>query len=154
MGTGSPTSPSARPTTRSPKFQAGAFHVLRGSRRGITPVGGQIWTQDTPGVLDRAEPFDFFGFALRAGDSDGDGHVDLATWAGEEDFAGLGDPGALHVIFGTAHGLAAGGNARFTQATSGIEELAEAGDGFESVLRRAQPTLMRPCIQGWNAHRK
>ena len=47
---------------------AGAVSVLPGSAGGLTAVGGQLFTQDTPGVPNNAEAFDGFGFTLAAGD--------------------------------------------------------------------------------------
>jgi hypothetical protein len=43
---------------------AGAVSVLPGSAGGLTAVGGQLFTQDTPGVPGSAQELDFFGFAL------------------------------------------------------------------------------------------
>jgi hypothetical protein len=47
---------------------AGAVNVLYGSASGLTGTGSQIFTQDSPGVPFSAEPGDFFGSALAAGD--------------------------------------------------------------------------------------
>jgi hypothetical protein len=44
----------------------GAVHVLNGSKSGLTGKGSQIWTQDSPGVPDEAEPRDDFGHTLAA----------------------------------------------------------------------------------------
>jgi FG-GAP repeat len=43
---------------------AGAVSVLPGSPAGLTAVGGQLFTQDTPGVPGSAQELDFFGFTL------------------------------------------------------------------------------------------
>jgi hypothetical protein len=48
---------------------AGAVSVLAGSAGGLTAVGGQLFTQDTPGVPGSAQELDFFGFTLAAGAS-------------------------------------------------------------------------------------
>jgi hypothetical protein len=47
---------------------AGAVSVLPGSASGLTTTGGQLFTQDSPGVPDSAEELDFFGFTLATGD--------------------------------------------------------------------------------------
>jgi len=47
---------------------AGAVSVLYGSAAKLTATGGQIFTQDSFGVPSSAEPGDFFGGALAAGD--------------------------------------------------------------------------------------
>jgi hypothetical protein len=46
----------------------GAVSVLYGSAGKLTSTGGQIFTQNSPGVPDAAEPDDLFGWALAAGD--------------------------------------------------------------------------------------
>lgn len=43
---------------------AGALNVLRGSRSGLTGSASQLWTQDSPGVLEEVEDNDFLPFAL------------------------------------------------------------------------------------------
>jgi FG-GAP repeat len=47
-------------------LQAGAVNVLHGSTNRLSGTGSQLFTQDTPGVDDTAEEFDFFGGALDA----------------------------------------------------------------------------------------
>jgi hypothetical protein len=47
---------------------AGAASVLPGSSAGLTTVGGQLFTQETPGVPGTAQELDFFGFTLATGD--------------------------------------------------------------------------------------
>jgi FG-GAP repeat len=46
----------------------GAVNVLYGSASKLTGTGSQTFTQDTSGVGSSAEPGDFFGSALAAGD--------------------------------------------------------------------------------------
>jgi hypothetical protein len=48
---------------------AGSVSVVPGSAGGLTSVGGQIVTQDTPGVPGGAEAFDNFGFSLATGET-------------------------------------------------------------------------------------
>jgi hypothetical protein len=43
---------------------AGALNVLRGSDSGLTGSGSQLWTQDSPGVLEEVDDNDFLPFAL------------------------------------------------------------------------------------------
>jgi FG-GAP repeat len=47
--------------------EAGAVSVLYGSGGGLTRVGGQLFTQNTPGVASSAEALDNFGLTLAAG---------------------------------------------------------------------------------------
>jgi hypothetical protein len=46
---------------------AGAVSVLYGAADGLTSTGGQLFTQDSPGVPGAAEAGDSFGYALTAG---------------------------------------------------------------------------------------
>ncbi len=43
---------------------AGALNMLYGSGGGLTSTGNQLWSQDTPNVLDQAETGDQFGAAM------------------------------------------------------------------------------------------
>jgi hypothetical protein len=43
---------------------AGAVNVLYGSAAGLPGTGGQLFSQDSPGMGGQAEPFDGFGSAL------------------------------------------------------------------------------------------
>jgi len=40
---------------------AGVVHILQGSPDGVTPVGDQVWTQNSPGVQGKVEVGDSFG---------------------------------------------------------------------------------------------
>jgi hypothetical protein len=46
---------------------AGKVSVVYGSAGGLTRTGGQLFTQNSPGVLDSAEQDDRFGDALATG---------------------------------------------------------------------------------------
>jgi hypothetical protein len=45
-------------------MKAGAIAVIYGSVSGLTDVGNQLWSQDSPDILNSAEMNDFFGSAL------------------------------------------------------------------------------------------
>src|SRR5947207_6458191 len=53
--------------------KAGAVNVLYGSAGGLSATGNQLWSQDSAGVANAADPGDNFGAALAAGDLNGDG---------------------------------------------------------------------------------
>jgi hypothetical protein len=62
-----------------------------------------------------AQADDHFGHSLAAGDFDNDGYTDLAASAPEEDFLTADDDGGVHVLYASAFGLSADGNAFFSQ---------------------------------------
>ena len=47
--------------------EAGAVSVLYGSAGGLSRAGGQLFTQNSPGLGSSAEPLDNFGLTLTAG---------------------------------------------------------------------------------------
>jgi hypothetical protein len=114
-------------------WHAGTVHVLRGSEDGLSAAGSQVWSQDSPGVGDQAEPLDAFATALVSADFDGDGFADLAIGAPMEDREGR-DAGIVHVLYGSPSGLLADRSQVWTQSSSGIEDEPEAGDNLGRAL--------------------
>ncbi len=84
---------------------AGAVNVLYGSSGGLGAYLQQMWYQGTNGLYGAHEPDDRFGWALSAGDFDGDGYWDLVVGVPNEDYNGVPDTGAVQVIFGSSDGL-------------------------------------------------
>jgi hypothetical protein len=114
---------------------AGAVHVLYGAPTGLGAAGGQLLTQDSPGVPGVAEVGDVFGSALAAGDFDDDGFADLAVGVdGESLGGGATTAGAVNVLYGTAGGLMGVGSQVFTQDSPGVPGVAELGDVFGVAL--------------------
>jgi hypothetical protein len=107
---------------------AGAVNVLYGSAGGLTGAGSQLFTQDSPGVISRAEPQDDFGDALGAGDFDGDGFADLAVGVHREDVSTAAGAGAVNVLYGTAVGLTGTGSQFLTQDSGGVPGVVEPDD--------------------------
>lgn len=114
--------------------EAGAVFVLYGTGSGLAADDHQIWTQDSTGVADIPERFDHFGSALAAGDFDGDGIQDLAIGVPGENIDGLNDAGAVHVLYGTADGLAGTGSQFIEQDADGIVGDNERYDMFGATL--------------------
>src|SRR6187551_2868316 len=89
---------------------AGAVHVLYGTTTGVSSANTQIWTQNSLGIVgDVSEELDLFGYALAAGDFNGDDFDDLAVGVVGEDVAVFqgtaANAGAINVLYGSANGL-------------------------------------------------
>ncbi|MFI7340927.1 FG-GAP repeat domain-containing protein [Streptomyces sp. NPDC050085] len=114
----------------------GAVHVLYGSKNGpdtFRPLG--LITQNTPGVPGNEEAGDYFGRALGAGDTDGDGYDDLAVGAAGEDLGTTTDAGTVVVLRGGAGGLSGTGATAYDQDTPDITGAPEKGDAFGSSVK-------------------
>lgn len=119
---------------------AGTVTVLRGSSKGLGVSGVRLWTQDSPGVDDRAEGNDGFGQALVSDDFNGDGIADLAVGSPYEGFPPVTgdepfDPGVVHVLFGSrGEGLGGAGSQYLHQDSPEMPEDAEHQDRFGAAL--------------------
>ncbi|MFO0588184.1 MAG: FG-GAP-like repeat-containing protein [Polyangiaceae bacterium] len=107
---------------------AGAVHVFQGTSNGLSPAFDPMFTQDSPNVAGGEEGNDRFGYALAAGDFNGDGKMDLAIGVPGEDLPGGDDAGTVSVFMGTAGGLSAVGDPGFDQDSQGVPGHAESGD--------------------------
>ncbi|CCK28642.1 mucin-2 [Streptomyces davaonensis JCM 4913] len=81
----------------------GSLLVWRGTSSG--PSGSAMYNQASSGVSGSPEADDNFGYALSAGDVDGDGYADLAVGVPHEDVNGSEDQGGVHLFRGGAGGL-------------------------------------------------
>lgn len=106
--------------------QCGAVHILYGTSLGLSSSGDQFWSQNSPGIEDRIEFNDNFGWSLTTGDFDNDGREDLAIGAPK---VGL-DAGEVNVIYGTDNGLSSADDQVWTQNSAGIEDAEEDNDSF------------------------
>ena len=109
---------------------AGAVHVFQGTSNGLSPNFDPMFTQDSPNVAGGEEANDRFGYALSAGDFNGDGKMDLAIGVPGEDLPGGDDAGTVSVFMGTAGGLSTAGDPGFDQDSNGVPGQAEGGDHF------------------------
>jgi hypothetical protein len=91
----------------------GAVHVIYGIKdSGLLDLNNQIWYPGVSGILDsNPDKKGAFGWAVAAGDFNGDGADDLAVSADDEDVEGIRNSGAVNVIYGKQGcGLTATGN--------------------------------------------
>ena len=106
---------------------AGSVHTFLGAANGFTL--GQVVSQ---GIA--AETGDRFGWALAAGDFNGDGREDLAVGSPGENLDSTADVGIVQIFSGTASGITQNATQVWHQAVSGIVGTAEAGDQFGFAL--------------------
>ncbi|MBM7787491.1 FG-GAP-like repeat-containing protein [Tenggerimyces flavus] len=100
---------------------AGTVRIYHGSANGIdTARGSQTLTQDSPGVPGSVERMGGFGWALAAGDYNGDGRADLAITA-QRSFRN-GFDSTVNVLYGTTSGIspATGKSQVFSEKTVGL----------------------------------
>ena len=113
---------------------AGAVNVIYGSGGGLTATGNQLWTQNSPGVLEASEGGDSFGSSVAGADLNGDGKADLAVGVPGESIGTNTGAGAVEVLYGSAGGVTSTGNQLWSQNSTDIVDGAEAGDSFGAAL--------------------
>ena len=112
----------------------GAVHVIYGAAGGLTTIGDQMITQDSPGIDSNEEAYDYYGEFLTAGDFDCDGYDDLAVGIPRENLGNYAaDGGAVNVIYGSPGGISTVDDF-FQQNTTGVIGEANAYDGFGAGL--------------------
>ncbi len=97
----------------------GSVNVLYGSSSGVVAAGSQYIHQDRGLILDQVEANDDFGWALAAGDFNGDGFDDLAVGVPNEDYMGFENTGAIHVFYGSAEGFRGPGGGWYSRSRLG-----------------------------------
>ena len=104
--------------------RAGGVHLILCNASGPISTTDILITQDTSGFADQSEEFDHFGWAVEAGDFNGDGYGDLAIGSPYEDQGTEGfetvDAGIVHVLLGSPLFQLEGGALTYSKATTGI----------------------------------
>ncbi len=112
----------------------GSVSILYGSATGLSATGSQLWNQNTGAIQEVNEVDDRFGWAIAAGDFDGNGFDDLAAGAPNEDVGAAADAGVVHVIYGSLGGLSDLGNQLWIEDNAALPGVSEAGDLFGFTL--------------------
>lgn len=115
-------------------LNAGVVNVIYGSPLGLQSAGDQLWSQESPSVDGTAEAGGGFGTDLTTGDFNGDGFGDLAVAAFGDDVGSVHDAGSVNILYGSASGLTATGDQRWTQDSSGIDGVPAATEYFGGQL--------------------
>ncbi len=116
----------------------GLVHVLYGNTGGgLGTLGAQQWSQGSAGdaVAGVAAANDQFGYALAAGDFDGDLLDDLAIGVPGEPAGSVADAGGVQILYGGGSaGLAAAGNQIWVVGSAGVTGFPQSGSAFGSSL--------------------
>jgi hypothetical protein len=108
-------------------LNAGVINQLFGQSAGLAPNSFELRQETSNGV---SESHDRFGEVLGTGDFDGDGNMDVAGGAPLEDVGAIVDAGTVYVVYS----LAGSPNQIWSEDTTGVPGIAEAGDSFGGGL--------------------
>lgn len=119
---------------------AGAVMVVAQGVGGLFPEGVEVFYRGINGLTGVPEANEDFGYALAAGDFDGDEVDDLAVGIPGATCAGFVDSGSVMVLFGQDDlgGLDAAGVSYWSQTQAGVLDDCETGDRFGAALAAGQ----------------
>lgn len=115
----------------------GAVQVFYGASTGLSVSDDEIISRESANMNDSAGANDRFGFAVAAGDFNGDGYDDAAAGSWDDDVGAVSNAGSVHIVYGSASGLsptAGPGDAVLTQDSTSFDDSAEADDHFGNKL--------------------
>ena len=113
---------------------AGAINVMLGTAAGLDTPGDLFLHQGVDGIDGAVEENDQFGFALAAGNFDGDAFTDLAIGLPGDTIGGQFEAGAANVIYGDDLGFDLSRTQLWTQDTPGIKGIPFDNDNFAFAL--------------------
>ncbi len=122
------------PQNRTGAPSAGAVQIHYGRAGGIQLVGEHLLRPGASGIPGPAENGARFGYALAAGNFDGDAYADLAVGAPNDDVGAAASAGSVTVFHGGANGLLPFAGYLISQDEVDIADTAEASDGFGWAL--------------------
>jgi hypothetical protein len=120
-------------------IDAGAVNVIYGAVDGLTAAGNQFFHQNSSGIEETAENFDYFGNSLTAWNFGKGQQTDLAVGVPFEDIktalgAQITNAGLVNVIYGSDTGLTGAGDQVWSQGSTGVPGVLEANDFFGNTL--------------------
>lgn len=118
----------------------GTVTLLYGTPRGLTTRGSQVWSQRSPGVLGKAGEDDFARHLTVADFGRNSGRAvfdDLVVAAPDNSTGRVLWAGSVHVFYGSAGGLTAAGNQKWSQGRPGVPGRSEEGDNFGQAIAAA-----------------
>lgn len=113
---------------------AGALYVLYSSAESLTLASSERWAPGEFGIAGESASGAHFGQVVSVGDFNGDGYDDVAVGAPDAPVDGHAQAGAVHLLYGGAHGVSSRYNQRWTQNNRGVHDRAESGDHFGAAL--------------------
>jgi hypothetical protein len=121
-------------TTVSGFTSAGSIYVVASTPSGFDFGNAVQWHQNSAGVPGSCAAGEAFGYALAAGNFDGDAFSDLAIGIPDETVLGFDNAGGVYWMQGSANGIVTGNGALWHQGDGSCPEFLEANDQLGAFL--------------------